>query len=301
MQDLNWSDLKFALALHRAGALTSAARALGVNETTVARRVKALDRSVGAALFRKGAAGGYALTETGRAVLRHAERIEAEALEISRLSQTGEGEVQGVVRVTSPPVIVNRVLTPNLPSLRADHPKVTVELIPEPRDLSLTKRESDLAVRLARPTAGGLDVIGRRLGELSYRVYGKADLSDKAASDLDWIAYDGAHLHLPQAKWLAAAARRDGPDAPALRVADAETAIEAVAAGLGKSLLPAIAADVDDRLRAIESAQLAPPPEREVWLLSHRSDADVRAFRAVAKWIAGVDWKSGTARIAASS
>lgn len=290
MQDVNWNDLRFVLALHRAGTHAAAARTLRVNETTVARRLRALESALRSPLFHRTQGGKFEATDAGLAAIRHAERIEAEVLSVSEVVGRFEKRLFGTVRVTSVPFLVNRVLIPRLASFRSSHPNLTVELIPEARNLNLTKREADLAIRLARPLTGGLTVLGRKLGSLGYGIYGPAAVADEETRTLEWIAYDDAHAHMPQAKWLSEAARADGPDFPCLRVADAETAIEAVAARLGKTVLPTVSADRDPRLRPIDRTGYPVLPERDIWLLSHREQKDIRAIQAVVTWIVGFDW-----------
>lgn len=279
MQGHNWNDLRYALALHRAGTLAAAGRMLGANETTVARRLRALERALGAPLFVRGGAGRHEATEAGRTAISAAERVERENIVLGDVMGRVAGLLSGSVRITSVPMLVNRVLVPRLGAFRAAHPGVTVELVPEARNLSLSRREADLALRLARPEAGGLGTRAQKLGALGFAAYGPAE-----AEAAEWIGYDEAHAHLPQARWLAAV----GADGSGLRVADAETALEAVAAGLGRTLLPRILGDADARLRRLDIADGR--PEREVWLLSHAEDAGRGAIAAAKAWLRSVDW-----------
>jgi DNA-binding transcriptional LysR family regulator len=131
-------------------------------------------------------------------------------------------------------------LVPAIGKLLDRHPTLQVELIPESRDLSLSRREADLAIRLARPSTGGANVKARRIGTLLYSVYAARSYSVKAAARLPWITYDDTLAHLPQAKWIAKAASGSVDNIYRLRVHDAETAMESVLAGLGKTLLPTL-------------------------------------------------------------
>lgn len=286
MQGLAWDDLRHLLAAHRAGSFAGAARHLGVDDTTVSRRLRALERAAGRALIRRGVDGRVSLTATGEAVVAHAERMEREARAIGRaLGAPGERAL-GTVRMTAVPIVAHRALLPALPPLLAAHPGLVVELVPERRDLSLTRREADLAVRLARPIAGGSRVRARRVGTLAYGAFAAAGLSDEAALAAGWITHEEATAHLPPAWWLARAAARG--KAAGLRVSDAETALEAAAWGLGMALLPAAAGRGDPRLRPLPLPDLPPPPGREVWLLSHVEPADPEGVGLVAEWIASL-------------
>jgi DNA-binding transcriptional LysR family regulator len=105
------------------------------------------------------------------------------------------------------------------------------------------------------------------------------------ASDLPWIAYDEAMAHLPQAQWIAARIARDQEKIAFLRVNDAEGVLEAVAAGLGRSLLPSLIADRDPRLRRLGPRQRSPAVSRELWLLTHSELRTLRRIEAVVRWI----------------
>ncbi|MEL7125050.1 MAG: LysR family transcriptional regulator [Pseudomonadota bacterium] len=282
MQSHDWNDLKYLLALARTGRLRAAGRAVGVSDTTVARRIKALEAAVGVPLFVRGMSGHYAPTDAARDILVHAEAIELEnTLLRETLGQAAE-RVTGSVRISAVPIVVNRILVPALPALSDKHPQLAVELVPAAQNLDLSKREADLALRFARPETGGLRTKAQRLGSLTFGVYA-ARSGDRRA----WITYDDAHADLPQARWLDRMARAEDAQAP-LRVADAETALEAVAAGLGRTLLPKRIADADQRLRRVPAD--APLPARDIWLLSH-ADHMARGSVAAAKaWLIDLDW-----------
>ena len=282
MQSHDWNDLKYLLALARTGRLRAAGRAVGVRDTTVARRIKALEEAVGVPLFVRGMSGHYAPTDAARDILIHAEAIEFEhTLLRDTLGQAAE-RVTGSVRISAVPIVVNRILVPALPALSDKHPQLAVELVPAAQNLDLSKREADLALRFARPETGGLRTKAQRLGSITYSVYA-ARSGDRRA----WITYDDAHADLPQARWLDRMARAEDAHAP-LRVADAETALEAVAAGLGRTLLPKRIADADHRLRRVPTD--APLPARDNWLLSHVDHVARRSVSAAKAWLIDMDW-----------
>jgi DNA-binding transcriptional LysR family regulator len=274
MQGMEWSDLRHVLAIARAGTLSAAARRLRVNQTTVSRRLAAAERALKARLFDR-RDGAFIPTKAGEAVLARAASVEAEMQAIETGLAGGDAVVAGRVRLTAVPILVNRLLIPALPRLHAAHPHLQLELIAEPRNLRLTRREADIALRLARPESG--DALARRLGRLDYAVYAPAG----RGAELPWITYEEGLAHLPQARWIAAAARADeiGP----VLVNDAEAIREAIATGLGKSLLPCFAGDADTRLRCVGRPVLF----REIWLLVHRE------LRAQARIAAVIDWLDG--------
>lgn len=271
MQDLDWSDLRFALAVARHGTQSGAARALGVDDATVSRRLARLRAAFGDPLFERARDGRLSPTPTGRAVAERAEAMEREA---SSLTPAGPRDaVHGSVRLTAVPILANRLLAPAAGDLLRRHPQLRLELAAEPANLSLTRRDADMALRLARPATGGQRVLARRIGRLDYAVYAAADRPHPAA----WIGYGEAYAHLPPARWIAARSA-----APSLTVNDAEALLEAAAAGAGRTLLPRLIADRDPRLQRIRAES---GPTRELWLLTHRDLAEAPRIRAVAAWL----------------
>ena len=281
MQDLNWNDLRYVLAAARTGTLAAAARQLGVNETTVARRIAEAERRLGARLFDR-ARGGVTPTEAGSVVIAGAEQVELQVQSVEAAVSGADRAAVGTTRVTSVPILVNRVLAPALPALLDTHPLLHVELVAEPRDLSLTKRQADIALRLARPR-GEPRALARRIGQLDYAVYTSA----RSGQDrLAWITYDEAMADLPQGRWIAERAARGSEEISRVTVNDAEALIQAVRAGLGKSLLPRLVADRDSELSCLSDrpAELS----RELWLMVHPDLRDLTRIRVVMDWLVSV-------------
>ena len=286
MQIPNWNDLRYLLAIRRHDRLAAAARSLKVDDTTVSRRLAAMQSATGRRLYQRLQDGRLALTEAGESLAEIAERIERDIGGL-RSDDSSDGAA-GVVRLTSVPVVINRILVPAAGRLFDRHPGLRLELLAESRDLSLTRREADMALRLARPKTGGLRIKARRLGKLVYAAYAPTDRSKKDASSLPWITYDESMAHLPQARWMAAAIRVGDGQASSLLVNDVEAAHEAVAAGLGRSMLPRLVAGRDTRLEELGSGHDAEARSRELWLLIHTELIDLPRIRAVVDWIEDV-------------
>jgi DNA-binding transcriptional LysR family regulator len=272
---MDWNDLRYVLMLSRASTLAAAARRLNVNQTTVARRLDAVQRALGARLFER-VDGAFHPTKAGEAAIAHAARVEQDVADLERGVRNVDHEVAGSVRLTAVPVLINRLVVPALPELQARHSGLQLDLVADSRNASLTRREADVALRLARPEAGR-SVLARRLGQLDYAVYGARDGSP---SQLPWITYEEGSAHLPQARWIEMASR--GEAMAPLSVNDAEALFQAVSAGLGKSLLPCFVADGATGLRRLSGAK--PVLSREVWLLTHAE------LRRQARIVAVVDW-----------
>ncbi|HEU4403774.1 MAG TPA: LysR family transcriptional regulator [Polyangiaceae bacterium] len=264
---LDWEDLRVFVALARAGSLSAAARALKVSHATVGRRIAALEGTLGRALFDR-RADGYALTAEGAAVLGLAEGMDERALAIVRRSGRQAG-LTGTVRLTATEGLAERLLIPRLKGFHRRHPGINLEVLSDPRSLSLARREADVAVRLARPQAG--ELFTRRLAALAYGVYA-APGGDTSA----WVGFDDAFAHLPEAQWLA---RHAAGERVALRANSPLSQLAAVRAGFGKGVLARWFAE--DAGGLVEVAPPAPPPVREAWLVVHRDLRDVPRVRAL--------------------
>ena len=296
MQTAKWDDLRVGLAVARTGTLAAAARELGVDDTTVARRLAAAQATIGARLYERLSDGTLRLTRAGERAALAAERIVREIDALGGALPRASEAIAGVVRITSVPIVANHILVPSAPALLRRHPRLRLDIVADARNLSLTRREADLALRLARPKTGGTRVMARRVGRLRYAAYAAASCPPREAAALPWITYDESLAHLPQARWIAAAVRA-GAAVAALGVTDAETLIAAVAAGVGRSLLPCCVADRDARLRRLETRRqgkpieeptgkpTAPLPTRELWLLAHADLRKLARIEAVVAWI----------------
>lgn len=285
MQIKNWNDFRYLLALKRGRSIAGAARLMGVDGTTISRRLSVLQSATGEPLFARQSDGTTVLTTRGEDAVSRIETMEHQADLIGEAMGSDRQSCAGTVRLTSVPIVINRILAPAAGDLLARHRDLQIELVPESRDLSLTLREADLAVRLARPVAGGDKVKARRMGELDYAVYAAADCPESEASRLPWITYEDAMAHLRQAQWMRRVAGSAGQEISGLRVHDGETALEAVAAGLGRSLLPMVIADRLEALRKLPNPSGVPLPSRELWLLVHADQIMLRRIRAVVAWL----------------
>ncbi len=276
---MNWSDLTYLLAVMRGASLTRAARLMGVDKSTVSRRLTALEADLGVALVERARDGRITLTGEGRKVARRAEAIEDE----TRRLKGDIGQIQnlgGRVRLTAVPLVVNHLLLPQVPALTKENPLLALDLIADARDLNLLDFDADIALRLARPQSGGQGVIARRLGELPYGCYAAIG----ADKDLPWIGYEPRMQFLDHAAEIERLAETPGQIRGPLSLNDAETLFQAVQAGHGKSLLPHQIARQAGGLREIDipGAHL---PTREVWLMVRRDMRDLARISRVVGWV----------------
>ncbi|MEM7172261.1 MAG: LysR family transcriptional regulator [Pseudomonadota bacterium] len=283
MQQSKWDDLRFVLAIQRGKNLAAAARRLGVNKTTVSRRLDALGALLGQPIYERLSDGTLRLTTIGEGVAHQASLVEHHIGLIEQKLTTDHDPFSGRVRITATPIVANRILLPRLDPFLTEYPSLRIDLVPEGRNLSLTDREADLALRLERPKFGGAKIKARRIADIAYAPFARRDKAHEDPGTLPWIAYDTSMAHLLQARWVVKAARDRGESLSPLRVADGEAALEAVRMGLGKSYLPILVAQATEELESLEP----PEPEkiRELWLLAHETQLRLSHVRVTADWL----------------
>ncbi len=172
---LDWDDLRVYLALVRHSSLSAAAQELHVAQSTVGRRLATLEANLGIRLLNR-TPSGYVMSAAGEDVRRAAERVEAEMQSLERSLGGQDTRIAGLVRVTCAETIANHILAAEFASLRRQHPGILIELIPEPRKLSLAKREADISIRLKMPDQH--DLMVRRIGDLSFGLYASSTYLD---------------------------------------------------------------------------------------------------------------------------
>lgn len=288
MQLDNWDDLRYVLALKRGRTLVAAAKLLGVNSTTISRRIKALEKILGNPIVHRLPDGRLELTAIGEVITTHAENAENQINRLQESLGSQTSEVSGVVRLTSVPIVINRILVPALQPLLSNNPALHIELIPGSSNLSFSHREADLAIRLARPVTGGTLLKTRKLGALHCSVYNAAELSTKQIASLPWIAYDDTMAHLPSDRWIRQTAAKCNDDIATIKVNDVETALQAVYSKLGKTVLPDAIATNDSRLKKYPDVFNSSPPARDLWLVSQANQAQSKRIVTVVDWLTKV-------------
>ena len=245
----DWNDLRYFLAVQKAGTLAGAARELGVKHTTVARRIAALEQDLGSQLLRR-SGDHYTLTPAGTALLATAEEMKAQAAAIQRRVSQPDAKIEGVVRVT-PPETVGGYLVRNLSPLRDRYPDLVVNVLSEQRVFDLLAGEADIAIRL-HPKAEG-DLIERKLCVAAWSVYASRAYVEKrgipaAAEEFarhDLIGFDDALAGTPGGTWF----RETLPDAQfVLRGNSISQIFTAALLGYGITSLPCFMGDAEPLL-----------------------------------------------------
>ena len=151
---LNWDDLRFFLEVARAGTASAASRRLGVDYTTVARRIRSLEESLGALLFDKSRSNGFTLTVDGQHLVRHADTMEA-AMEAAMAEVSGTGSaLSGHVRIGCTEAFGTYFVTPQMVAFQERYPNISIDVLPVPHFVNLSRREADIAITLERPARG---------------------------------------------------------------------------------------------------------------------------------------------------
>ncbi|MEO0032189.1 MAG: hypothetical protein RIS94_1947 [Pseudomonadota bacterium] len=283
MQAPDWNDFQAFLAVARSGQMARAAAAMGVDATTIGRRLRRLESRVGATLFEQ-TREGQVLTEAGEAMLAEVEAMEQAA---SRIAEHASGAgPAGQLRVSLSEGFASWIVAPALPAFIDAHPRLVVDLVASSGFLSPSKREADLAVTLSRPRAG--PVIAGKLSDYALGLYAtrgylaRHGLPEKPADLAQGhrlVGYVPDLLYAPELRYLA-------EFEPGLSATVRSSSINAqhrlVAAGAGIAVLPCFIGDADKWLVSVL-------PDRRItrsfWLVTHKDTHNLARVRAFKDWL----------------
>jgi DNA-binding transcriptional LysR family regulator len=277
MAGLEWDDLRYVLAVASAGSLAGAARSLGVNHTTMLRRVDAFEKRLGLRLFER-LPTGYVLTAGGEELIAAARHVDETVTTLERKLAGQDLRLSGPVRVTTTDTLMGSILPEILADFRTKHPGIQVEIAVSNLMVNLTKRDADVAIRPAKNPPETL--IGRRVAKIAFAIYGSARYlakhKAKNLADHQWVGPDDSLVGTSVAQWM----RSELPASEITLRADSLLALrEAARAGLGLAALPCYLGDTARDLVCVRR----PIPEMEtmLWILTHedlRHTARIRAF-----------------------
>jgi len=272
---MNWNDLQVVLAVARGGNLSAAARALGVNQTTVGRRLRALEVRLGHGLFVRGRPA-FVPTEAGEAVIAHAERMESESVGLEAVLKLRDLKPRGLVRIATMPWIITALIVPALPAFANRYPDIEIETIGDVRERSLSKREAELALRFEMEPRGRERAI--TLAPVTYALYAPRG-TDPASRP--WIGFGEDVADSVPAQWLEHARATD--ERVVLRAHDAGFIHAAIRAGVGKGVIPDLLADGDPSLVRLSG----PTPEfvRNLRALVHEDVQRMTRTVTVIEWL----------------
>jgi DNA-binding transcriptional LysR family regulator len=289
---MDWDHLRYFLAVARHHRLARAARALGVEHTTVARRIQALEAELSTPLFHRTAAG-HQLTRVGRRTLAEAEAMEQAALAFQARAQAEHGLVEGRVRLALIESLSVVWLAPHLPALHQRHPKLELQIEAGNAQTDLSRGEAEIAIRTPRPPQSGL--VATRLGWSRFGLFATAELARRLprgalegdrpdTHGVPLLAYTPALDFLQNAPWFRELLARS---TVALLTSSTLTLQAAVQAGAGIGVLPGF---VPRRHRELVRVAGRDVSVQDAWLVTHaefRRDPRVRAVWDFLRGIAG--------------
>ena len=273
----NWNDIRLVHELQRCGSLSAAADAMGVQHSTLSRRLRALEEKLGTRLFER-VPKGLLATPAGMAVVEVAQRIEEELQNLGRDLFGLDSQLSGVLRVTTVDFLARR-FAPFFLEFSQRYPEVKLELVVDNATRSLTKREADVAIRVSNQPSEHL--VGRKVSRLDFALYAAESLIEAYGEDpcvpgYPWMAWDpalGARMteawmqtHCPKARITCS-------------VNDTTTMQAGIEAGLGAGFMICRIGDEAPNLRRMRPTE--PGFGMDLWLLTHpdlQSVARVRAF-----------------------
>jgi DNA-binding transcriptional LysR family regulator len=285
---VDWDNLQVFLTIARTGRVSAAARRLEVEHTTVSRRLEVLEKELGVPLFYR-TTTGYLLTPHGKNVVASAETMERAAIAVAGRAREGSGAIAGRVRLALAPEFASHWLAPELPTFRAKHPHIELQILVGTRERDLTRGEAELSIQSPRPRQQGLVAV--RIAHTTAALYASKALigsgrfwvnSVEALRDFSLLVYTSSYQMLQQAKWFQAIL---SSATIGLETNSTHTLLAAARAGAGIAVLPRFVAREDDELIAV-SDNVA---DHDVWLITHpefRRDPKVRATADFLKRIA---------------
>ncbi len=274
---LDWNDLKYVLETAEQGGISGAARVLGVNHATVARRISAAEEALGARLFER-LPSGYVPTEAGLDAVNTARQMARMQFDLDRQIGARDTELSGVLRVTASELLCERILSPIFAGFIEAHPEIDLRLVATNDPLNMAQREADVAIRFSQKPPEAL--VGRCVISPKGSVYASRALmaDDKGGeAPLDWIRF----AHWPGPPPEVKAVR------PYLRVRmtvdDMISAIGAVRAGIGATRMGCFLGDADPEMMRVPGMPLF--DYLPLWVLTHADLKHVPRIRAFTDYV----------------
>lgn len=280
---MNWDDLKYLLAVHRKGSLSAASNELGVNQTTVTRRLGKLEQNLGLPLLKR-SAGSISLTNEALQAVAHIESAEDEFFKLEKRLHQDRG-LKGSLKITAVDSLIDEVLMPNIPKLLQKHPDLQLTFFGSATNLKINKFEADIAIRLARPESGTMIV--SKLTDIGFAIYGTREIRQHCLSaglhSVPWVAYEESLANIPEMNWLATSY----PDVKiSLKSHSATSLAKALSQNMAVGILPCFLGDTKPDLVRISGNQ--PILSREAWLVTHKDTYQSVRIRVAISWLKAI-------------
>jgi DNA-binding transcriptional LysR family regulator len=265
MHRLNWSDLQYILAVANNGSLAAAARALGVNHSTVQRRITSFEALQQVTVFDR-KPDGYKLTIEGQQLLEAARAVEQAVWGLERKITGKDLKLEGTIRLTTTDTLLHTIVGRPLAQFHEEYPDIVMDVSITNSILSLTRRDADVAIRPAQSKPEPL--VGNYLGDIRFAVYASSDyLRDRphpTLEELDWLSPGDAMAGSTPGRWL----RRSVPKAKIVMKADSLLALGCAAQrGFGAAMLPTY---LGEELDGIERVDVAYDKfSNGLWIVTH--------------------------------
>jgi DNA-binding transcriptional LysR family regulator len=281
----DWNDLRYFLELSRQGKLIKAAARLHVDHTTVSRRIAALETQLDVRLFDK-SPRGYQLTDAGLRLLPMAEKIEAQSNHLYQDISGKDARLSGTVRVATPEALGSQVIARHVTEFRNNHPDIEIELVAETRRMSLSKREADIAITLARPDSGRL--ISWKLCDYRLKLYAAREYLDTHAvintqedlSQHQFVSYIDDLIDMPELRFFENTIKNAHV---VFRSTNVSAQFNAILDGIGLGMVHCFMSQNEDRLIAVLSEAIW--VDRTYWLLVHEDLRHVARVDAVCRFL----------------
>lgn len=275
--NISWDDIRTVMMLVRHGSLAGAAQALGLNYTTVARRIQRAEDGLGLRLFER-LQDGYRPTQAALLFAEHAAQMEQAEHNLMRQIQRTDDRLSGILTVTAPQLLIANFLSPVLDEFSRTYPAIDLRILATSKYLDLPRREADLAIRIS--DTPGDTLTGLRLLPQQTASFANQSLADNIARDpnstIDWIVYDG-HPTIPKG-----VSQSYPNNNVRFRLDDMVAIIGAVQAGLGVARLPLFLGRTTSGL--VQVPVLPPQPYVDIWAVGHPDvwpSAKPSAFRQI--------------------
>ncbi|MDB5188375.1 MAG: bacterial regulatory helix-turn-helix, lysR family protein [Candidatus Kaiserbacteria bacterium] len=284
----NWDDIRIFLTVARQGGLASAAQSLGINHTTVARRLSALEAVLRARLAVR-SPSGITLTSAGRDFLAHAERMESAAQSAEQQVYATDNSVGGKVRLATREAFGAWLVCPRIGLLQERHPTLQLELVSEARNISLLKRDADITVSLHYPTQSRVIVqklTDYRLGLFASHDYLKKHGPIRRVEDLkkhDVIWYIGDMIDMDEQRYMH---RITSMSRASFRATDILAQYAAMISGAGIGIIPLYQAGRDAALARVLPREVE--ETRTYWMSTHPDTHNLPNVRAVAAFLVDI-------------
>lgn len=282
MHGLNWDDLRILLAVADTGSQSAAAARLGINQTTISRRLRQLEQQYGKPLLQR-QRYGYSFTEEAKLLIRQARKMEHHALEIARAQVNSQrSEPKGEVIISSTDMVLKYMIAPMLTEFRQRYPRIELVLLTDDKIVSLSHMEADIALRYVNSEQQGL--AQRRLLTFQYRYFASPDYLQRYPIDIQQqlsghrllkFEHKTYHYNPEQQRDL------DNNEV-VLRSNHIDMLIDACRQGLG---ILSVQEQFGKRIPGLQIIMLPPHREVSLWIASHKDNRHLPAIRAVIDFI----------------